>query len=46
MFHSKKTNEYLRFLPMRVLPVPGGPNNSKPLGGPLKPVNISLLVVK
>lgn len=27
---------------MRVLPVPGGPNNSRPLGGPRKPVKISL----
>ena len=23
-------------LPIRVLPVPGGPNSSKPLGGPLE----------
>jgi hypothetical protein len=23
-------------LPMRVLPVPGGPNSSRPFGGPLK----------
>ena len=27
---------------MSVFPVPGGPNNSKPLGGPRKPLNISL----
>ena len=30
------------YLPINVFPVPGGPNNSKPLGGPLKPVNMSL----
>lgn len=29
-------------LPMRVFPVPGGPNNRRPLGGPLRPVKISL----
>jgi hypothetical protein len=28
-------------LPIIVLPVPGGPNNNMPLGGALKPVNIS-----
>ena len=29
-------------LPMRVFPVPGGPNNRSPLGGPRRPVKISL----
>ena len=29
-------------LPMSVFPVPGGPNNNKPFGGPRKPVKISL----
>lgn len=28
-------------LPIMVLPVPGGPNNSIPLGGALMPVNMS-----
>ena len=28
--------------PMRVLPVPGGPNSSSPLGGPRSPVKMSL----
>jgi len=30
------------FLPIRVFPVPGGPNNSTPFGGPLSPVKRSL----
>lgn len=34
-----------RFLPIRVLPVPGGPNNNRPLGGPLNPVKISLQLI-
>ena len=29
-------------LPISVLPVPGGPNNSNPFGGPLRPVKMSL----
>lgn len=29
-------------LPIRVFPVPGGPNKSRPFGGPLRPVKISL----
>ena len=29
-------------LPINVFPVPGGPNNNNPLGGPLNPVNMSL----
>ena len=29
-------------LPSSVLPVPGGPNSSRPLGGPSKPVKMSL----
>ncbi len=33
-------------LPMRVFPVPGGPNRSNPFGGPRKPVNISLKTYK
>ena len=28
--------------PIKVLPVPGGPNSSRPFGGPRKPVNMSL----
>ena len=32
-------------LPMRVLPVPGGPNNSSPLGGARIPVKISGLSI-
>jgi hypothetical protein len=28
-------------LPIKVLPVPGGPNRRSPLGGALRPVNIS-----
>ena len=31
-------------IPMRVLPVPGGPNSRIPLGGPLRPLNMSLYV--
>lgn len=30
------------YLPIKVLPVPGGPNKRRPFGGPLNPVNISL----
>ena len=29
-------------LPISVLPVPGGPNNNKPFGGPRSPVKMSL----
>jgi hypothetical protein len=29
-------------LPMSVFPVPGGPNKSNPLGGPRRPLKISL----
>ena len=29
-------------LPISVFPVPGGPNNNNPLGGPRSPLNISL----
>ena len=31
---------------MSVFPVPGGPKRSKPFGGPLSPVNISLRKTK
>ena len=29
-------------LPIKVFPVPGGPNNKIPLGGPRKPLKMSL----
>lgn len=31
------------YLPINVFPVPGGPNNKIPLGGPRKPLKMSLL---
>ena len=30
------------YIPISVFPVPGGPNNKIPLGGPRKPLKISL----
>ena len=33
---------YNHCTPIRVFPVPGGPNSRMPLGGPRRPVNISL----
>ena len=29
-------------IPISVFPVPGGPNNNNPLGGPRKPLKMSL----
>lgn len=31
-------------LPIKVFPVPGGPNNRTPFGGPRKPLKISLQI--
>ena len=39
---SIKKNKTFLHLPIKVFPVPGGPNSSKPFGGPLKPVKMSL----
>lgn len=37
--YKDKNNSYL---PINVFPVPGGPNNKIPLGGPRKPLKMSL----
>ena len=37
LYHIK-----IKLLPIKVLPVPGGPNNKRPFGGPRSPVKISL----
>ena len=38
-----KTNMWcVKYIPIRVLPVPGGPKRRRPLGGPRNPVKMSL----
>ena len=36
--------KYDGYQPIKVFPVPGGPNRSKPFGGPLSPVKMSLQI--
>ena len=40
--HTHTHTQNTKHIPIKVFPVPGGPNSSIPLGGPRRPLNISL----